>query len=749
MSYVCKRLHLLLLAVAFAVVLVPAILASRIDPPGNDLALHGVMVEGAAEALRQDGWNTFQDPWFPRPNGGYAIFHSYPHLVDQTLAFCCVISGADPWAVLGAGGLLAVLLLPFLAYLGGRSLGLSRPGAAVGALMVATMRSADPYGHGPLCYGFDSHGLYGQVWGMGMASWAFGAWIAAAHPGGAGLARLSSPARMLLAALLVAVIVRTHYPTGWVLCLVTAVAVVAWGPARELPGRLLRFAAVGAVAGVLAAGFLVPFISDLDSLVTQTIEHPWKMRSIGAVAVLRRLAVGDYLDGAGPGPWTLLLLLALGWTALRWGRLRTSPPVLGGLAVAIVFAIGLLFGRETWGDWVERVPVVGRFHDHRYLLGLHLLAPFLVAAAVEDLWPRISERFTIARFAVAGSLVVFAVAAQGMATADDWRLWRETRPRFEVFASDIEPLVQRALGRPRERLALGFEDVDRGGTTAMWWLRRRSVNTAGRPLHQFAAVRDLLVFWEAWVTDSSGMRARSIDSLDLRPLGIDGLAAPDGDDPLGHPWGLRRVDIDGSTLDLLVPEPDPGVVGDVALVRSDLLVQAERLDLQGFSIAWFLAGLHRGAQYPTIDVGLGPPPPVVEYQRVIRLADQDTSAFGGLPKTSHAALGHVLSVDLGDRPAERIVTTEVIGEGAWLRLAHSWHPQWRASVDGEPAHTYMLTPGFLGVRLSPGTHTVSAWWHVPPWRGPWATLNAVFYLLSGFWIVVCWLRGRRRAAQAL
>ena len=749
MSHVSRRVHLILLVVASVVVLVPAFLASRVDPPGNDLALHGVMIEGAAEALRESGWNTFQDPWFPRPNGGYAIFHSYPHLVDQTLAFFCAITGADPWGVLGAGGLLAVLLLPFLAYLGGRSLGLARPGAAVAALVVATMQSADPYGHGSLCYGFDSHGLYGQVWGMGIASWAFGAWIAAAHPTGAGLSRLPSLARMLLAALLVGLVVRTHYPTGWVLCLVTVAAVVAWGPARELPGRLLRFAVVGAIAGVLAAGFFVPFFTDLDALVTQAIEHPWKMRSIGAMAVLQRLLLGEYLDGAGHGPWTPLLLLALGWAVWRWGRLRSPPPVLGGLAVAVVFAVALLFGRETWGDWVERVPVVGRFHDHRYLLGLHLLAPFLVAAAVEDLWPRISERFASARLVVAGAVVVFAIVAHGSATVADWRIWSETRPRFDAFAAEIEPLVQHARLRPQERIALGFDDVDRGGTTAMWWLRRRGVNTAGRPLHQFSAVRDLLVFWEPWVTNSSGMRARPIDSLDLRPLGIGGLAVPDGDDPIGLPWGLQRIDIGGCPLDLLEPESDPGVLGDLALVRSDLLVKADRLDLQGFSIAWFLSGLHRGAQYPTIDVGLGPPPPVDDYRRIIRLEEQDTSALQGLPQTSHAALGRVVSVESGDRPAERIVATETTAEGAWLRLAHSWHPQWRASVDGESVDPYMLTPGFLGVPLSPGQHTVSAWWHVPRWRGPWAAVNAVTYASSGIWIVMCWFRGRRKASQAL
>ena len=730
------------LAFSLLITLVPAFLASRVDPPGNDLALHGVLLEGGVEALREHGWNVFQDPWFPRPNGGYSIFHSYPHLVTQTQAFLCWLTGIDPWRMLGAGAFLAVMLMPLLAFAGARMLGLSPGGAAVAAVVVATMRTGDAYGHSSLAYGFESYGLYGQLWSMSIGSVAFGAWMAASLPGGAGLARLSTAGRVLAAALLLGLVLRISYPAAWVLVLVTGTAVVVAGPVQELPGRLVRYGLVGIVGGILAAGFLVPFFRDLDAVVTVTIEYVWKLRSIGAMAVMGRLLAGQYLDGVAHGPWTPLLLLSFGWTLWAWVRRRSPSPILRGLTCGCAVAVLLLFGRETWGDWMDRVPVIGRFHDHRYLLGLQLLAPLLIAAGVQDLWPRLPRRLARVRVPVAAGVVLVAVVAHGMAGWVDWRTWRSTVPRFEAFAAEIDPLVQRSLADPDARLALGIVDEDQGGTNILWWLRRQGVNASGRPLHQFSAVRDMLVFWTSWMDGTSQLRHGPVAPVDLHPLGISRLAVPAGTDrdPLGHEWLLEPLPDDLGAWQMLDAPHDPAFVGDVGLVRSDLLVRAEGLDMDGFTIAWFLSGLHAVAQYPSMDVGLGPAPPEELYERVVRVTDRDVEVLEGLPGTTHQALGRIAGVESGSRPAERRVSVEVTAEGAWLWIGHSWHPQWRATVDDRPAPVTMLTPGVLGLPLTPGTHDVAVWWYVPAWRGPWAVFNALAYLGIGLGLILVTFR---------
>ena len=41
-----------------------------------------------------------------------------------------------------------------------------------------------------------------------------------------------------------------------------------------------------------------------------------------------------------------------------------------------------------------------------------------------------------------------------------------------------------------------------------------------------------------------------------------------------------------------------------------------------------------------------------------------------------------------------------------LLLKASYHPNWRAIVDGIETDTVMLMPGFVGVKLPPGDHRV-------------------------------------------
>ena len=41
-----------------------------------------------------------------------------------------------------------------------------------------------------------------------------------------------------------------------------------------------------------------------------------------------------------------------------------------------------------------------------------------------------------------------------------------------------------------------------------------------------------------------------------------------------------------------------------------------------------------------------------------------------------------------------------------LLLKTAYPPNWRVTVDGEPAESLMLMPGYLGVQLAPGHHEV-------------------------------------------
>lgn len=702
----------------------PAFLASRVDPPGNDMTLHGTLVVGAVDALRDHGWTAFQDPWVGGDNGGYPLFHVYPHLAHQCTALPAVVLGIDPWTALASGAFLAVLLLPLAVWGGGRWLGLEPVPAAFAALTAATLRSADPFGHGTLSYGFDSAGMYAQLWGMVVAPLALGAWVAAAR--GTGGDRWESLARAGLAALLVGAVLRTHLPTAWVLVLVAATVTAAIGPAGQLPRRLLRFSAVGLAAVILAGGFLIPFLRDLDAVALSALEHAWKLESIGAVGVLGKLVRGAYLDGVAHGPWTPLFLAALALAAVRAFGPDAVHPMLRALGVACVVSLLLLFGRETWGDWMGRLPLVGRFHDHRYLLGIHLLAPYVVALGGVEILRRWPSRLIAVRWPAVVACAVVALAAHGLATGVDAQAWRASRAPFETMEQHVGPTLDRVRD-DRGRLAVVGHASSLQARRALALAQRRGLDTAGQTLHHYAPQRELALYWQGWIDGLAGFRDRPVHARDLRPLGATVLLLPpdlgglDVDpslavDPVGGGWRLvRPTDDDQPT---------------VQLVRSDLLARADRLDLQGFAVGWFLVGLPDVVQYPSIDAGVGEPLDSQRYARVVEVGDADPDLLVGLPATSSAALGRVVQSSNGPRIKERRCQVQVDRSGAWLLRHRAWHPNWRATVDGRPASVRLLCPGVVGVAVAPGSHEVVTWYHVASWRGAWAAAVTVVYLLG-------------------
>ena len=735
------RMPMLLLLVACVTNVGAAISASLVPAAACDLTLHGQMVESALLALTEQGWTAFQDPWLPDLNGGFALFHVYPHFSHQVTALAVALFGLDAWTALSAGCFLVVFALPLLVYCGARTLGFGRWASALAALFLATMRSADAWGHAPIEYGFiDGRGMYAQLWGMGIATMALPAWVAACAPDGAGMSRIPRASRLLVAALLLSILLRTHLPSAWVVLLVTPVIVMLWGPLRELAGRLLRLAGVGAAAIALSLGFLLPFIRDLDAVSNAVLEPRNVTASVGAVEVMHRLMRGDYLDGGGVGPWTLVFVgvVALVVCQIALPRFRrAADPRLVALGAAIALSLALLFGRETWGDWVESVPMFGRFMDHRYLLGLHLLAPWFVALGCVQLAERVHRERPRAAVA-AGLIVVFlSVLFQIRVEVDDLQTSAEHRSLLGAFEQELEPIITEAKARPFEPVVLGGASPEPAGVDAMELLQHSGVSVRGTPSHTYAYVGEFTSYWSAWMAGVADLRDGPIRQADLRAAAASRLLLPPerpsgsaAETPPGRGWSIHDL------------APTPEQFGDVLLVRSDLLYNSPAQTLDGFSIAWFHSGAHLVRQHPTIAVGRYAVETTERYARVAQSTDRDPTVLDGLPVA--LALGEIIEVGRGGGPFDRRVVVESTDPNTWLLVGIAWHPGWRALVDGQDWPVRMLCPGFLGVQLPPGHSEVELLWTVPAWRGVWAASNTALCLAIAGFVVMTAVRPRRR-----
>lgn|GEM_PF-3083645 len=691
----------LLLVFATLAALAAAIPAAIPDPPGNDLLLHGHMTAGAAEALNDHGWTAFQDPWLAGPNWGYPLLHAYPHLSHQAGGVLSAWGGLEPYHAAAALMALMALALPWAAFLGGRWLGLAPERAALAALVAATMRCVDMFGHTPLSYSFESAGLAPQAMGGVLAALAIPALIAAGQPpNGSTLAHWSPGKRLALAAVLVSLVVRSHLVAGWIAPVVAGVTILAFGR-RHLERRWGGLMAAGVGAAVLAAGFLLPFAADLGAVNDSALEA--RNRSYGILPVLRGLFGGGFLDGGSVGAWTVGLGLAV------MGLRRSASQVARPLAVALGVLVLLMAGRETWGDWMNALPLIGRFHDQRYLLGIHIVVPWLIAASAPDGWAWLADRVGAARrwlwLGTVGALgLTVGVAVIG--GAKQLETARGAADAFEQWHPRIQP-AQTELARGAARggaVAASFMDDMEASTTPMSWLRRNEILTVGKPLHHYNHGYEL----GTWLAS----RKEGIGDDAAAALGLGAVLDHEGQAftvrPVGGPWP------------------------DAAMVRSDLLMTSAGRDLDGFVIAWWRSGAWTVGQHPTVVLGGGEA--AGPYVRTADLEQADPSVLIGLQP---AVGGEILDGGVPLRGVgERVVRVRADEEGTWLKLAMSWHPGLTVTLDGEPTSSALLLPANLGVRVPPGEHTVTVGWEVPRWRGPWGAANVLAVLGLLGWALI-------------
>ena len=126
------------------------------------------------------------------------------------------------------------------------------------------------------------------------------------------------------------------------------------------------------------------------------------------------------------------------------------------------------------------------------------------------------------------------------------------------------------------------------------------------------------------------------------------------------------------------------------LVGSGLEFVGGRTDFYPAASAWLASELPSTKQHPTMLVG--------------RPAEKDERRFKGEVESSAGpSRGTVLSEEVG---SNYFVADVFVERESLLMLKATYHPNWRATVDGIKTDTVMLMPSFVGVQLPPGDHQV-------------------------------------------
>ncbi|MCX6628884.1 MAG: hypothetical protein NTW28_14790 [Candidatus Solibacter sp.] len=446
------------------------------------------------------------------------------------------------------------------------------------------------------------------------------------------------------------------------------------GAAIPRPERLRRVLWIGAVALVLSAFQLAPLWIDRAFINRTPRDQLWKADSFGAGQALEWLITGQLLDS---GRFPVLSLLALAGLIVLWLRFYTPRGMefAGKFALSgAAFWILVFFGRPFWGPALWLIGVTPDLHLHRVLGGAQVFLVVLAAIGLAAIWGELSRRLHLAA-AIAATLALF------------YPMVRERGQFLDMNATRLQRTVQ-AMQQDRQSLdTLTAATIGRGGrafaglaTPASWG---PSFKIGAVPMyHALAAARVPTV---GYLSHTMALTSGVMLGFDER-----------------NPAHYRLFDVSTFIVPAGTRYPvpvflTPGTIfgrfqifdtpanGYFDLVDVPAALPVDRDSFFDTNLRWLKTVGPSSRQHLRLDLPGGVP--------------------GALspPDANAPSPGDILNA----RQSGEVYQAEFLAaRPAWVLFKMTWHPNWKAWLDGQPRGTAMLTPGFVGVAVPAGRHTL-------------------------------------------
>jgi hypothetical protein len=675
----------------------------------NDSVLHFGLIQSLASAGARG--QSLLDPWVPSWNLGFPVYHYYqnlPHLAVVGLAKISLgsISLLQAFKIVEW---LAVCTLPIPVFLAVRRFGFSPLRAACAGAFSLWIRTN--YLHG---LDFESY-----TWqGLGQFTQAVGGWflpLAIAWS----FTAIRTGLFLGSAALFMTATILCHLALGTMALM--AAGILAVVSMHDLPRRLLRFSILAVVSIAASAYSLVPIFQDFAYYNVSSLVPSWKYDSFGHGVILSWLARGELFDFDRLP--ILTILLAAGFI-LSSARARSDE---GSRAILILFLffLFLFFGRPTWGAMLRFFPLGDGFHYSRAIFLVHLLgammAGIFMGAAVEWIAGRSQHRRAAASAAFLASLVcAFPLLRERTEyLLSNASLVRESASSYQKEKTDLESAVLAARADRSGRVYAGFGPAGGsawgGAFMVGWvpvydWLPIREVDAVGYLHHMWSLNADLFQSFD------------ERNPTHFRVFGVNRILAPaSGVRVLPS---ARPVAVHGRFQVLEIPSN-----GFVELVDAPFAVNVHKKDLTRTQQLWLKSPLPATGVFPRVrmlEVDAPDPSGVTVSSYDVRFP---------LPSVE-SPRGELQSVE---RKGEDFLVQARTDRPCFLLLKMSYHPRWKATVNGKAVTAVHLLPSYIGVPLDPGTQRVELRFEPGPLKEILAFSGGVlllsFLIISRRWMV--------------
>ncbi|HVG23846.1 MAG TPA: glycosyltransferase family 39 protein, partial [Thermoanaerobaculia bacterium] len=430
----------------------------------------------------------------------------------------------------------------------------------------------------------------------------------------------------------------------------------------------------------LTAFQLLPIVTDGAFINRSRWEPLWKWDSFGAKEVLGLTATGDLLDARR---LPVLTFLALAGAIVAWRRRREEQrfPAVMALAGAALWLF-LFCGRTSWGPLYRILGLSDAAQLHRFIGGAQWFLLLLAGIGLARLWTLPFQRrwrWPAVSAIVLTSLILWPAISERRQFLNEGEQWgRENLAAYETYRDPLQRTIATAHaigGRAYPGLAASWGAQLRVGYVPFYaFLSEAHVPAVAFLYHAMALPADVMVrFDENRPEHYRLFDVRSVIAESSRQL----------------PPFLRETASLGPFRVLQAPPS-----GAFALVQVPRSFYVDRRTFYDVNDAWLQS------QWPAADAYLA-----LDYEAAVPVLPRprlgDFTALRQVPQT--AACGSVVQQS-GSNGTYR-AQLDVAGDCVAL-FKMTYHPKWRATVDGAQRQTVMLSPGFVGVPVPRGRHSV-------------------------------------------
>lgn len=647
-------------------------------PNVNDDAEHLTFIRRASDALR-DGTNPL-DPWVGELEFGYPQFLTYQHLphllvIGLERASLGLLDLHTSFALIRYT---LLITLPLTVLWSMRWMRFPLPTAAFAAAATSLISGSHRYGFEYDSYVWRGFGLFTQLAGMHLS------FVLVAL-----LQQLISRGRgVLWAGLAAGLLTLSHLIYAYMAALSAIVFAVGHFSRTTARMTLVRGIAVAAIALVISAYLWTTFPSASAYLNVSPFIQREMLDSFGAPAVLGWLVSGDLLDHGRLPVFTVLLGVGLIAAALSRDR--------AVIVLAALFWVWVLLysGRPTLGPLADLLPLGSSLLFHRFIGGVHLFAVILIGMAGGTFWAFLRTRPLPVRLAAVPLLACALVPALA--------------ERATYYEQDRQWMVQTAgaIDADRDAAAALAVVADLPGTRAYAGLRSNwgASLDFGLPFNSVKLYH--LFAWERIAAVAPPYRSASLNG-DLaflfdesrpshsRLFAVERVIAPVG---LTLPGHFVRLSSHGRYAVYSAPGRGIAEFAEVTGRRT----MATRAVLQQQMQDWLRSAGPDEWRFIRFDLGA----PVDDGWR------PTPGCPNGRVDIVRVVDGHVGM--LTECPVEATVVVKA-----------SYHPNWRATIDGRDARTLQVSPSFLAVTVPAGLHFVEVTYSPSPQKVPLAWLGLV------------------------